>query len=816
MRKPTMSHLGPLALLSLALALPACGGGALEADYPLEVVARAEGVGVEGVTVKLNDEEVGQTDEEGRFEGTFHGTEGEEITLEIVAPDDFRLAEDAEGTFKATLSAEHPEDGDPSPKTVSFGVDLKPTSLDYVVMVEAPGKYRPIYMGEELKGRTNSRGSEIVYFRGRPGSSVEVRVDTRSKKYSPLVKKFTLDEKERILTLDKTDEVTETEDEKTERAEIAAKREQEALERLAEKARKRGGRSAAKAEQAMKARPKEAEEADAEDLGAIAAVSAKAAEVAKRAPATPAPAVAAAAPPVAEGMPFDKKQAAGIVKTLAKDVAGLKKLKKTAAGNKAKLAKLKKKPAGEAVVERYGAEIDAAVQRIDQAIEAASAAQKAAAAAAKAKDMTEVLTQERAGKLALSDAEAAAEDAARAATTAAEEADRSAAEAKAAAEAAKAAAEAEAAAAKAAAEEEKRRAVEQEAQVREETVRAVDDATGQVNAALAEVKTLAGSAKSKAKGAKKGKKEAAGFTKDINNQGKALAKEKKGLAALAKKVKKAKAEALPGLKAEAEQARGRIDEFLGKAKAAMAQLEAAIADTPPPPAPVEAPAAVVAAAAPEAAPPVVAKRKGGKGGKGATAAKGGKEDPKKTKCPDDLECDLEELKSGLEDGSADRCLVAVCEKVPVGGANAEDIHLSLAKYWGRKKKRARQLKALEKATSFGQYKYDPNVLYGYIKVAVAARKFEKAIEIKDRFMQVKDRLPVAERKAKISEVLSILAQAYEHEFYRKQEQSDDQDFTPLLNKAVQFWEEYGSYSGDEAKAKKRIEELKKLREEIVQ
>jgi len=420
MRK--VRHFMPRALLFTLLGclLGACGDSKLEADYPVEVLVRADGVGVEGTAVRLNDEEIGETDEEGRFEGTFHGTEGDEITLEVVAPDDFRLAEEGGGTTTTKLAAEHPEDGEPKAETVSFMVDLKPTTLDYVVLIDAPGKHRPVYVNDDLKERTNPRGVQVIHFRGSPGSTVEVRVDTRSKKYSPLLKRLSLDEGERVFVLDKTDEVTESEEEKKDRARQATEREDKAMQAMAARARKRGGRSAARAERMIAAAPKEEEQADAEDLAAVRAVSDKAARVVAAAAAAPPPTPPEpAAPPVPEEMPYDRKQARTIKGELAKSVRAVTKSQRKVKGLKRKFGALaKKQPKEGDVVGPHQATWEASVTRLGEALTALRAAQKAAGAAMRAKDMTELLTQERAAKAAEADGAAAGADAEQALTSA--------------------------------------------------------------------------------------------------------------------------------------------------------------------------------------------------------------------------------------------------------------------------------------------------------------------------------------------------------------------------------------------------------------
>ncbi|MBM4321272.1 MAG: hypothetical protein FJ125_15325, partial [Deltaproteobacteria bacterium] len=342
--RSTPKFLRVLLLFCCSGLLLACGDKKLTADFPLEVLARAagsEGQGVEGVALKLNDQEIGQTDEEGRFEGTFHGIEGQMVVLEIIPPDDFKLDEGSESTIKGVLTVDRPEDGEPKPKALSFLVDLKPISVDYVAIVSAPGKFRPIYLGDELKGRTNALGVEILHFRGKPGTEVQLRVDTQSKKNAPLLKKVMLDEHERVLTIDDKDEVKEeSEAEKATRAKEAEEREQKALAQLEEKAKKQGGKTAVEKVEKVKAAPKEQEQADEADLEAVRQFSPKSVvKIETAAAATP---KKETPPPAPVAEPFDKKAAGDIAKDVKKIHAAVSKAKAETGKVGGKLAKLAK------------------------------------------------------------------------------------------------------------------------------------------------------------------------------------------------------------------------------------------------------------------------------------------------------------------------------------------------------------------------------------------------------------------------------------------------------------------------------------------
>ena len=157
-----------------------------------------------------------------------------------------------------------------------------------------------------------------------------------------------------------------------------------------------------------------------------------------------------------------------------------------------------------------------------------------------------------------------------------------------------------------------------------------------------------------------------------------------------------------------------------------------------------------------------------------------------------------------------------CSKLSPGTSNYSEINLNLAKCFHRSKRRKAECKALSNATKMGQYKYDPMVLFSLVKCLLLVKQYRKAVEVKDRLLQVKDRMPASVRKKKICEMYSLFAQGYEQLFYKEHGEDPDGDHLPLLEKAIDMWERYISYCGGDAKAKKAVGDMKKMKEDLLQ
>lgn len=160
------------------------------------------------------------------------------------------------------------------------------------------------------------------------------------------------------------------------------------------------------------------------------------------------------------------------------------------------------------------------------------------------------------------------------------------------------------------------------------------------------------------------------------------------------------------------------------------------------------------------------------------------------------------------------CELRACEKVPPGTHHFSEINLNLASYFFKQRNLRREFEALYRATSYGSYKHDPQVLAAYIKVAVGLKRFQIALQAKDRFLFVQDKLPPDQRRPKVAEVYKVLAQAFEHQFYRQKELKPKSTDYTYLNRAIDFWERYADYSGQRGRAEETIAELKKLRSEL--
>ena len=183
-------------------------------------------------------------------------------------------------------------------------------------------------------------------------------------------------------------------------------------------------------------------------------------------------------------------------------------------------------------------------------------------------------------------------------------------------------------------------------------------------------------------------------------------------------------------------------------------------------------------------------------------------------CP----CDPRNVRAAVGGGgkALTECELRACEKVPPGTHHYSDINLNLASYFFRRRLLRREFAALHRATSYGKYKHDPQVLLAYIKVAVRLRRFRQALQAKDRFLFVQERLPGAARQKKVGEVFKVLAQAFEHQFYRQRERNPKSTDLSYLNRAIDYWERYADYTGDARRAQGSIVELKRLRSELEQ
>jgi len=730
-----VAHRGVLvAVLTCAVA---CGGG--EYDFPVEVeVLSTEGGPVEGAVLLMNGEQIGRTDGNGKFKGSHHGEVEQEAILQVKPPSEYKLGPEG-GQLKVVLGTQETEEGE-APQTLAFKTTLAPTKLDFVVLVAAEGRFRPIWVGEEQVGRTNSRGVAALHLRAEPNESVTVKIDPRGRKEKPLAKEFTLGESERILQVSDQDVVEETEqdvEERKERTEKVVRRERKERQDYSGGGGGGGGGG------------RRYEEPPPPPMAPVGGGGEPTADEAKAA-----------------------KGAAKAAKAAAKAAKAAAKAAKSSAG---KVAKTLKKFPGAREVEEANL---AASEASNQAKRAGKAAGDAATAA-RAKDRYEAESKAQEAEDALRRAE---EEAARAAQlvadakrTMTEERDRLEAEAR-----------------------------EAEARLdsdREKWAADCQSAADAAKRAADDAKKAAADAKARAKKAKKDKKGAKAGAKAAARAAKKAAKAAKGLAKLPGKAKKAGVGKGQELVTRCEDGQRAAEAEAGAAKEALAQVDAALeADGVAPPPPDDVPGGAVAS--------LVDDKKKKKKDK--------KRKDKKPGAEEAVDCTLDVVEEAVEAGDMPKPLLKSCGKLAVGSPGYPEINLKVAQYFHRKKRRKAECKALSNATKMGQYKYDPMVLFSLMKCLLLIKQYRKAVEVKDRLLQVKDRMPADVRKKKICEMYMLFAQGYEQLFYKEHGEDPDGDHLPLLEKAIDMWERNISYCGADTKAKKAIGDLKKMKEELIQ
>ncbi len=748
------------ALLAGALVVVGCSDD--EFEFPVEVEVRAgSGGGVAGATLKMGAAEgekieIGRTGADGRFTGVFKGVAGEEAVLEVVPPDDYKLGADG-GQFKVQLGTTETDDG-VAPQTLAFQAALVPTTLEYVVLVTSPGKFRPIRLGEDQVARTSSRGAAAVHLRAKPGDEVTIKVEPRARE-KQLGKTFTVTEADRILQVSADDTMEET----------AAEKETREGRPPRAAGGGGGGRGGGDGDDGYDDDGGGRDDVDPLDI--------------------------ATGDGGGEPSKDDKAAAKEASKAAGKAAKVAKAAAKAAGASSKKVAKVMKKFPGAQEVGDASAGASAAKEAANRAGDAA----KAASAAAKAAD-----------RMGAEDAQRDAEDSQRAAE---EEASRVAALV----DDAKRRLSEEADALREEAAQAKEQLGDDRVAWAADAQAAVDGALS----AAAEAKSIASDAKKLAKKAKKEKKAASKAAKMAAKAYKAASKAAARIKKLPGKAKKAGVGGGDAIISKAQDGQRAAEDALADAKAALADVErAAEADSGG--APVgdgggKEVASVGAGTAddiidgrPKKCPKGKKRNKKGKCVKrpaAAAAAAGPAED--------EVECTLDAVTEGLEAGDMAPALLKSCLKVK-GVTDAPDICLKIAKYWFSKRKWKKQAKALECATGTGRYKYDPNILYSLIKTYLKLGRFRKAEEPFERFLSQKQRLPASQRKAKVCEMYSLFAQTKEQIFYKEQEEDPEADNLPLLEKAIDYWQRYQSYCSADPKSKKAINALKKMKEELVQ
>ncbi|TXD38968.1 hypothetical protein FRC98_00780 [Lujinxingia vulgaris] len=187
-------HLGALAMLTLlSLALSACESEPQappppppDFEFPIDIqVTGPEDAPIGAAAVELDGQIVGFTDADGIFKATLVEKPGTEVSLKVIAPEGFRVAEN--GELVDQLRVTETIGGQLS----SLPLTLKPKVISmrhtYMGWVQANCDDRikegacnnlPIHLDGEEVARTDDRGVAQFAFEGVPGRTAEVTIRT--------------------------------------------------------------------------------------------------------------------------------------------------------------------------------------------------------------------------------------------------------------------------------------------------------------------------------------------------------------------------------------------------------------------------------------------------------------------------------------------------------------------------------------------------------------------------------------------------------------------------------------------------------------
>ncbi len=177
-------------------------------------------------------------------------------------------------------------------------------------------------------------------------------------------------------------------------------------------------------------------------------------------------------------------------------------------------------------------------------------------------------------------------------------------------------------------------------------------------------------------------------------------------------------------------------------------------------------------------------------------------------------CDLEKLTSSVDNDLVPAYLVAACEAITEGHPEYSDANFQLARHYRRNREHKKEQRALQRATGYGRYRHDPSVLFQLIKVSITNHDYQTALSVQDRFLLTNDRLPSSQRMKMVAEMYELFAKAYEFQFYQKHEANPEGNNLDLLDKAIEMWEHFKTYTEDAAKGNREISKLRQLREEV--
>lgn len=141
--------------------------------FALSVTARSdEGQPLAGLPVRVDDEEVGRTDGNGRLQLMLPGPEGRRVQVQLQAPSGYRG-----GTLSRSVLLDRlvrRADGGRAPLEVE--ARFAPQQRSYVLLVDVGVPALPIEIFGVPKATTNSEGVAMLLVPGLPGDDLPVRV----------------------------------------------------------------------------------------------------------------------------------------------------------------------------------------------------------------------------------------------------------------------------------------------------------------------------------------------------------------------------------------------------------------------------------------------------------------------------------------------------------------------------------------------------------------------------------------------------------------------------------------------------------------
>ena len=177
---------------------------------------------------------------------------------------------------------------------------------------------------------------------------------------------------------------------------------------------------------------------------------------------------------------------------------------------------------------------------------------------------------------------------------------------------------------------------------------------------------------------------------------------------------------------------------------------------------------------------------------------------------------LEGISSGLEQSGvlkkADVDFLGQVDRTHPGYFEANRL---LAEFYYQVKDPKRQSEALEVATAQGRYKHDPTILLSLAKAYAQRKNYGKALGTMRRVEEKMRNLPAVKK----ADAYRFYAEILEFEFLRQYDEDPKGSNVTLLDKAIEKWERYRTFSqgvdaGAVGKADKKIKELQELKQKV--